>query len=120
MRSGTTTQGDAVVGLLFFAVACADFFVVLVLLVVARAYARRRFHQERRAFAAQDAKTWHAVKPAMLGVPVGSVEYIAGVVQAEAPVGLTYTFRARENQQLNTGTVRVSIEAGARQLKEES
>jgi hypothetical protein len=90
---------------------------LLVLVPMARAYARRRFARERKAFAAHDAKTWRVVHPMLLGAAHGSVSHIAGVVNAEAPVGLTYTFRARDTAALPRGTVRVSFEAGT---KEES
>ena len=88
---------------------------LLVLVPLARAHARRRFARERKAFAANDAKTWRVVHPMLLGAAQGSLSNIAGVVQAEAPAGLTYTFRTRDTAALTRGTVRVSFEAGTQE-----
>jgi hypothetical protein len=80
--------------------------------IAIKPYARRRVAAERRAFAAHDAKTWRAVPPMLVGARPGSLAHLAGVMQADAPVGLSYTFRARDTNALPLGVVRVSFEAG--------
>lgn len=88
--------------------------VLLVVLVLVRPYARRAVAAERARFSALDAKTWRPVAPMLIGAQPGSLSAIAGLVQAEAPAGLTYTFRARDTNALPTGVVRISLEAGNR------
>lgn len=75
-------------------------------------YVRNRLTSERAAFVRNDLKTWRAVTPALVGVQVGSLAHVAGEVQAAVPAGLTYTFRTRETNDLDIGTVRVSLEVG--------
>lgn len=90
----------------------AHVFALLVLVPFARAYARRQLVRERARFMATDAKTWRVVHPMLLGAAQGSLSYIAGVVQAEAPAGITYAFRTRDTMSLPEGTVRVTFELG--------
>lgn len=86
--------------------------VLVGLLLVVRPHARRRVFFERARIADADAKTWRAVAPMLVGAQPGSLSAIAGLVQAEAPAGLSYTFRARDTAALPLGVVRVSIEVG--------
>lgn len=89
---------------------------VLIALPFVRVYISRRLASERAAFGKLDAKTWRETKPMLLGVQEGSLSHVAGIVQAAAPVGLTYTFRSRETAALPRGAVRVSFELGTKVL----